>query len=210
MPFDLAAAVQPSRTALLINECQRDVVGDLARLPALADVAAGALANIARLVPAARAGGAQVVFAAAQVRPDGKGANANTRINAGLRRRAEQDPPDAERLLLGIEPVPEIALLPEDISMARLHGMAPMHETGLDPILRNLGIDTIVVTGVSLNIAVPNTVMDAVNRGYTVVVPRDAVVGIPVEYGEMMLQHTIGYLAYLTTTDDLIRIWEKA
>ncbi|CAO5177345.1 hypothetical protein FAIPA1_30286 [Frankia sp. AiPs1] len=51
-------------------------------------------------------------------------------------------------------------------------------------VLRNLGVTTIVATGVSVNIAIPNLVMDAVNRGYQVVVPRDAVAGIPADYAD--------------------------
>ena len=38
-----------------------------------------------------------------------------------------------------------------------------MGGTDLDAVLRNLGVSTIVVVGVSLNIAIPNLVMDAVN-----------------------------------------------
>ena len=59
-----------------------------------------------------------------------------------------------------------------------------MGGTDLDAILRNLGVTTIVAVGVSLNVAIPNLVMDAVNAGYRVVLPRDAVAGIPAEYGD--------------------------
>jgi len=51
--------------------------------------------------------------------------------------------------------------------------------TELDPVLRNLGIRTIVAAGVSVNVALTNLVFDAVNAGYQVVVPRDAVAGLP-------------------------------
>ena len=47
----------------------------------------------------------------------------------------------------------------------------------------NLGVSTVVVAGVSLKIAIPNFVMDAVNAAYRVIVPRDAVAGIPTDYG---------------------------
>ena len=51
--------------------------------------------------------------------------------------------------------------------------------TELDPVLRNLGIRTIVAAGVSVNVALTNLVFDGVNVGYQVVVPRDAVAGLP-------------------------------
>ena len=74
-------------------------------------------------------------------------------------------------------------------------------------ILRNLGVTTIVAVGVSLNVAIPNLVMDAVNAGYRVVLPRDAVAGIPAEYGDAIIDNTLALLATVTTTDDLIEAW---
>ena len=58
-----------------------------------------------------------------------------------------------------------------------------MTGTQLDPILRNLGVTTIVGVGVSLNVGMTNLAFDAVNRGYQIVIPRDAVAGVPAEYG---------------------------
>jgi nicotinamidase-related amidase len=82
-----------------------------------------------------------------------------------------------------------------------------MTDTGLDPLLRNLGVSTVVVGGVSLNVGVTNVAMDAMNRGYDVVVPRDASAGVPPEYGEQVLNNTISMIARLTTTDELLQIW---
>ncbi len=83
-----------------------------------------------------------------------------------------------------------------------------MGGTDLDAILRNLGVSTIVVVGVSLNIAIPNVAMDPVNAAYRVVVPRDAVAGIPTEYGEAVIANTLSLLATITTTDELLNIWK--
>jgi nicotinamidase-related amidase len=49
--------------------------------------------------------------------------------------------------------------------------------------------------------------MDAVNAAYRVVVPRDAVAGIPAEYGEAIITNTLSLLATITTTDDLLQAW---
>jgi nicotinamidase-related amidase len=65
----------------------------------------------------------------------------------------------------------------------------------------------VVVGGVSLNVGVTNLSMDAMNRGYDVVVPRDACAGVPPEYGEQVLENTISMIARLTTTDELLQIW---
>jgi nicotinamidase-related amidase len=207
VPVDWNRLVQPATTALVISECQRDVIGDLSRLPALAEAAADAVKNVGALAAAARSAGVQVVHATAIVRADGRGSNVNTRLSAGLTRRlAEASQPTAAASDAAAV-VPAIGVADEDIVLTRMHGMSPMHDTGLDPVLRNLGVTTVVAVGVSLNVAIPNLVMDAVNRGYVVCVPRDAVAGTPPEYGEAMLEHTIGYLAYLTTSSDLTRVW---
>jgi nicotinamidase-related amidase len=82
-----------------------------------------------------------------------------------------------------------------------------MGGTDLDAILRNLGVSTIVAVGVSLNVAIPNLVMDAVNAAYRVVLPSDAVAGVPTEYGSAVIDNTLSLLATVTTTDALIEAW---
>jgi len=204
MPFDLAAVVDPAHTALITSEVQNGVVGEPSALPALAESArAEMLPNLSRLLPAARTAGVQVIHCTAYRRADGKGANANARLFAGVRK-------SPVALLPGTSAVDVIAELgpgPDDLVLTRTHGLNPMGGTELDPILRNLGIRTIVVTGVSVNVAITNLVMDAVNHGYTVVLPRDAVAGWPREYAEAMIDNTLALLAAVVTTDDLIAIW---
>jgi nicotinamidase-related amidase len=68
-------------------------------------------------------------------------------------------------------------------------------------------VSTVVVVGVSLNVAIPNLVLDAVNRSYQVVVVSDAVAGIPVEYGEQVVAHTLAAIATVCTTDELVDAW---
>jgi nicotinamidase-related amidase len=71
-------------------------------------------------------------------------------------------------------------------------------------LLRNLGCRTLVVTGVSANVAVPNAVFDAVNRGYTALVVTDAVAGVPSDYTPAMIRHTLALVATLATTDEVL------
>jgi nicotinamidase-related amidase len=85
-----------------------------------------------------------------------------------------------------------------------------MAGTDLDATLRNLGVSTIVAVGVSVNVAITNLVMDAVNLAYRVVVPRDAVAGIPADYATAIVDNTLSLLATLTTTDDLIDVWKQS
>lgn len=76
--------------------------------------------------------------------------------------------------------------------------------TGLDALLRNLGCRTLVVTGVSANVAIPHAVFDAVNLGYTAVVPRDAIAGVASEYTPAMIRNTLALVATVATTDEVL------
>jgi nicotinamidase-related amidase len=85
-----------------------------------------------------------------------------------------------------------------------------MTGTQLDSMLRNLGVTTIVGVGVSLNIGMTNLAFDAVNRGYQIVMPRDAVAGVPADYALAVLDHTLHLVATLTTTDDVVAAWDTS
>ena len=102
---------------------------------------------------------------------------------------------------------PGLGVEPGDLVMSRLHGISALHDTGIDQALRNEGVTTLVVTGVSVNVAVLCTVMEAVNRGYQVIVPRDAVAGVGADYVDAVLDNTIALIATLTTTEALITAW---
>ena len=49
--------------------------------------------------------------------------------------------------------------------------------------------------------------LTGVDLGYQIVVPRDAVAGVPKEYADAVLDNTIGLLATVCTTDDLVNAW---
>ncbi|MBB2772792.1 MULTISPECIES: cysteine hydrolase [Mycolicibacterium] len=201
----LAELVAPAHTALVTQELQGAVVGPGAGLAALAEEARrSALPNITRLLPVARAAGVRVVHCLVQRRPDGLGSNHNAKLFAVGRSGVAIEPGSPGATLL-----PEFGPEPEDLVLARWHGLGPMGGTDLDAILRNLGVTTIVAVGVSLNVAIPNLVMDAVNAAYRVVLPRDAVAGIPTEYGDAVIDNTLSLLATITTTEGLLQTWKQ-
>lgn len=203
MTGELAEIAAPEHTAIVTQECQGAVVGPDAGLAMLAEEARRvALPNIVRLLPVGRAAGVRVVHCLVRRRPDGLGSNHNARIFAMGQGQVDITPGTPGATLL-----PELGPEPSDLVLSRWHGVGPMGGTDLDAVLRNLGVSTIVVVGVSLNIAIPNVVMDAVNAAYRVVVPRDAVAGIPTEYGEAIIANTLSLLATITTTDELLRTW---
>jgi nicotinamidase-related amidase len=96
---------------------------------------------------------------------------------------------------------------PDDLVLPRHHGLFPTLDSELLPVLRGLGIRTIVLTGVSLNLAITHTAGHVTQAGFELVVPRDAVGGTPAAYAEQVLRNTIAVLGRLTTVDDLITEW---
>ncbi|MFJ7266981.1 cysteine hydrolase [Streptomyces sp. NPDC099050] len=200
--------LDPATTALLTVECQNGVVGEESALPELAKEArdSGMLDRVAALVEAARGAGVQVLHAVAERRPDGLGANTNAR----LFRAAGKLP---VRQLTGsraVQVAAPLAVAEQDLVVRRLHGLSPMAGTDLDALLRNLGVRTLVVTGVSSNIAIPNTVFDAVNLGYQVVVPSDAIAGVPASCTAEVIRNSLSLVAAITTAEVLIAQWAPA
>lgn len=198
----LAELLEPTSTVVLTVECQQGVVGPDGALPELAQEAraSGALANVARLVAAAHDAGVQVIHAIAERRPDGRGANRNAR----LFRAAGRLPVQQLSGTAAVRVAPPVEVSEEDLVVRRLHGLSPIQGTGVDPLLRNLGCRTLVVTGVSANVAVPNAVFDAVNLGYTAVVPADAIAGVPSDYTRAMIRNTLALVATIATTDEVL------
>ncbi|WP_369200578.1 cysteine hydrolase [Streptomyces sp. PU-14G] len=204
----LAAQLAPATTALLTVECQRGVVGEHSALPELARVAcdSGALERVAQLARAAHGAGVQVLHAIAERRPDGRGSSRNARLFRAAERLPVRQEPGSPAVRVA-EPVP---VTERDLVVRRLHGLSPLAGTEVDALLRNLGIRTLVVTGVSANVAVPNAVFDAVNLGYTAVVPADAIAGVPADYTPAMVRHTLALVATVTTADAVSACWDPA
>jgi nicotinamidase-related amidase len=203
----LRELTRPGATALVIQEVQNGVIGPETGLRALADAAAavGVIPNTARLAAAAREAGIPVIHATAESLPGGFGANRNARLFAAARKLG------ASIIAPGtssVRPVEEVYAA-GDLVVPRYHGLSPMAGTQLDALLRNAGVSTIVVVGVSLNVAIPNLVFDAVNHSYQVVVASDAVAGTTVEYGQQVLRHCLGLIATVTSTDELVAAWTQ-
>ena len=93
--------------------------------------------------------------------------------------------------------------------VTRFHGLTPFDGTELDALLRNLGVRTVVATGVSVNVGILGLTLEAVNAGYQVVIPRDAVTGTPDEYVEAVFEHTLRLLATITTAGRVEEAWAR-
>jgi nicotinamidase-related amidase len=191
----------PNAVAVLCVECQNGVLGPESVLPQLAADSADLVANLRRLLDAARTYGARVVHATYEGAFGGKH-------------------PGTARLWRTLDPLtaswapgsPETQVIPEllaptDLVLPRHHGLFPTMDSELLPVLRGLGVHTVILTGVSLNLALPITAGHLTQAGFGLVVPRDVVGGTPVEYGNQVLDNTIAVLGRIASVDELIAEW---
>jgi nicotinamidase-related amidase len=82
--------------------------------------------------------------------------------------------------------------------------MSAFNGSGLDMLLRNLGVDTVVVAGVWTNMAVEHSVRDAADHGYRAVLVTDATSSISAEWHEAATGFALVNIADLVTTAQVL------
>jgi len=199
MPIDLDDLLDPASCAVLTHELQASIVGESTSLPLLAEQTRPIFEPTRLLLAGARAAGVPVVHnvkgddAVPDARPNSPLASAMARMGAAT------DP----RVIADIGPEAS------DITIERHHGVSAFPGTELDAVLRLLGVDTIVATGVSVNVGIFALTVDAVSRGYRVVVATDAVSGTPADYAQAVLDNSLSVLATQLTTQQILDIWSS-
>jgi nicotinamidase-related amidase len=76
--------------------------------------------------------------------------------------------------------------------------------TAIDQILRNLGIDTLIMTGVVTNYCVETAVRDAGDRGYNVILVDDGCAAMNEEHQKLALEILNGVYCTVKTTDEVL------
>ncbi len=191
----------PDSTAILCVECQNGVLGPDSVLPALASDSSELIGNVRRLLDAARGYGARVVHATYEGHLGGQPTGTARLWRALGPATAHWAPGSTETAV-----VAEL-LDPRDLVLPRHHGLFPTLDSELLPVLKGLNVGTVVLVGVSLNLAITHTAGHVTQAGFDLVVPRDGVGGTPAEYAEQVLNNTISVLGRLTTVDQLIDEW---
>lgn len=102
--------------------------------------------------------------------------------------------------------VTEIA--PEDHVVATKKRLSCFHATDLEPLLRNLRRDVVVLDGGFTDCCVLNAAFDASNRDFRVVVPRDLVRGFSPELEDAALRIISLHLGLVVDPGDLVEVWD--
>lgn len=205
MSVSLQDLLDPGKTALVTVECQGATLGEEAALPELSRAAreSGMVSAVVDLVKAARLAGVRVLHCTAETRSDFAGANSNARLFMGIRRGKVQLTPNTP----ASQVISQLAGDESDIVIPRLHGLSPVFGTQTDFVLRNLGINSVVVVGVSVNVAITNAVFDLVNLGYQVVLPRDCVAGVGAEYVDAVIDNTLSLVSTVCNSGTIHQVW---
>jgi ureidoacrylate peracid hydrolase len=83
-------------------------------------------------------------------------------------------------------------------------------DTELDLWLRSIYADTVIVTGVDTAICVDNTLMDAFNIGYDVILVEDATASSWEKIGQATVRKVAGSYGWVLKTDALIDLLQKS
>ncbi|MBF4478216.1 Nicotinamidase-related amidase [Rhodococcus rhodochrous J3] len=188
--------------ALVISECQRGILdpglsvsSGLAREAAERKIV-GRTAALARQF---RDRGLPVVHCIIEHRADQRGMLPNSYLGTmALRTRSLiEGTPDVE--------IPsELGPEPEDVVSRRATGITAFYGTDLDAMLRLEGVRTVVLAGVSTNVAIPGLASEAVNRGYHVVLAEDCTAGTSPQAHTEMLENSIGALARIMPSEAVV------
>jgi nicotinamidase-related amidase len=159
---------EPKRTAVVIIDLQKGIVG----FPGSPHSASDVIANCVALLAAARSVGAQPVLVHVGRSPDGGDALKTTSDQP--MRAAGALPPDWSEL------IPELNQQPNDIAILKRQWGA-FYGTDLDLQLRRRGLNTIILCGIATEFGVESTARDAYERGYEQIFAEDAMTGRNVE-----------------------------
>ena len=197
--------VDVDRAALCIVEMQNDMVhesniekrgirGVLAAQVKKRDV----IPKLQAVIGAARVRGVPILYINFCLKPG------FPRPNTLLHRRSQREPTLVEGTW-GVRVHEALAPRPEDFVLERTVGIDGSYGTQLYPVLHQLKRSTMMMTGVSTNLAVEGIVRASVNRGFDMVVLEDCCASYPDEWHRFSIENIMPLIATVTTSEKLVR-----
>ena len=194
-------ALDPQRTALIIQDMQNDVIIEGG---AFADSGAPAHAtsqnvveNVKRLADACRGAGVPVIHVWYIVEQGAPGLKQNAPLFEGVK--------GANALVRGSwGAAPVDGLEPKDgdhvVEKMRMNGF---YDTRLDILLRGLGAETVVITGAWTNMSIEHTARHAADAGYRAVVASDGTSTVNDEWQRAALEYAMTNVAQVGTCEEI-------
>lgn len=97
-----------------------------------------------------------------------------------------------------------------DIISDRMHAMSPFTGSELDMILRGHKVETVILAGISTNIALPGAATEAVGLGYSVVLAEDCTAGGTPQSHQMQITLHLPLLATVTDSASIVEALNSA
>jgi len=223
MKVSIAAEPQPvtlelDRMALIIIDMQRDFLepggfgealgNDVSRLQA-------AVNPCKSVLDAARAAGLLVIHTREGHRPDLSDAPPS-KVERGSPGKRIGDIGPMGRILIRGEPgqdiIPELYPIASEPVIDK-PGKGAFYQTDLELMLRNAGIENLIVCGVTTEVCVNTTVREANDRGYRCVVLADCCASYFPEFHEMglkMIKAQGGIFGWVSSSKDMISALTRA
>jgi nicotinamidase-related amidase len=160
------ALLDPSTTAIIVIDAQKGIFNEAAALsrPYFHKSASQVvIPNIARLLACARQTKTEVIFTViASLTKDGRDRSldykqSNFHFAPGS---------------IDIEVIDELSPMPDEIILPKTSSSL-FNSTIFEYLLRNIGIDTVIVTGFLTDQCIDHTVRDGADRGFRMVCPTD-------------------------------------
>jgi ureidoacrylate peracid hydrolase len=197
------AAIDPMRTAHLVIDLQNGFMEQGA--PVEVPEARSIVDNVNRISAAVREGGGLNVFVRFTTPADGDPPWPVFYERMGLAGDAHKAAftPGAHHWQLW----PELDVRPEDavVEKCRFSAFTP-GASGLDALLRGLGIDTVIVTGTLTNCCCESTARDAMQLDYRVLLAADANAALSDQEHAATLHIMAMVFADLHSTDELVEL----
>jgi len=196
--------LDPARTALLVIDMQNAFVHDEGTLGASGvDVrpAQAAIAPHRPLIEACRAAGLPVIWTLQVHLPD-DASRARKRLASHTAKRKRVS---ALAGTWDAEIVDELKDLATDPTfLVTKHRFGAFYETRLDALLRMLGVEALLVTGVTANACVETTLREAYLRDYDVVAVTDCIAAVRPQWEPTAHAVWQQYLGVLATSDEVV------
>jgi nicotinamidase-related amidase len=185
-------AIEPESTALLLVDVQNAVFNDkqAAIRPEFDAVARETvLPNLVKLIRASRAAGIEVIYTVIEnLTKDGRDRSLDYKLSGISIAKGSWE----AKVVDAVAPADDELVIPKTSSSL-------FNSTNIDYLLRNLGVEELVVTGFLTDQCIDHTVKDAADRGYYPTLIRDACMANTRERHEAALTCFSGYCRMLTT-----------